>query len=331
MNITIVGATGNVGRKIIEVLENKNFPVDNLYLVASSKSAGSKLKFKGKEIKVENLETFDFSKGKITFFSAGGKISEKYVPLAAKHSTVIDNSSYFRMDPDVPLIVPQVNSNDLKNIKKNIIANPNCSTAQLVIVLKPLHDLFKIKRVVISTYQSTSGGGKAPMDELVEQTKLSLENKKINSKNFTKQIAFNAIPHIDVFADEGYTKEEVKMIDETKKILDNKIELTATCVRIPVMVSHAESLNIEFEKQFTLAKIREALDNADGCKVIDERKDGGYITPIEAEGKNETFISRIRIDNSNKNTVNLWCVSDNLLRGAALNAVEIAETFCKNN
>ena len=331
MNITIVGATGNVGRKIIEVLENKNFPADNLYLVASSKSAGSKLKFKGKEIKVENLETFDFSKGNITFFSAGGKISEKYAPLAAKHSIVIDNSSHFRMDPDVPLIVPQVNSNDLKNIKKNIIANPNCSTSQLVIVLKPLHDLFRIKRVVISTYQSTSGGGKAPMDELIEQTKLSLENKKINSKNFTKQIAFNAIPHIDVFADEGYTKEEVKMVDETKKILDNKIELTATCVRIPVMVSHAESLNIEFEKQFTLEKIREALDNADGCKVIDERKDGGYITPIEAEGKNETFISRIRKDNSNKNTVNLWCVSDNLLRGAALNAVEIAEAFCKNN
>jgi len=331
MNITIVGATGNVGRKIIEVLENKNFPADNLYLVASSKSAGSKLKFKGKEIKVENLETFDFSKGNITFFSAGGEISKKYAPLAAKHSTVIDNSSHFRMDPDVPLIVPQVNSNDLKNIKKNIIANPNCSTAQLVIVLKPLHDLFKIKRVVISTYQSTSGAGKAPMDELIEQTKLSLENKKINSKNFTKQIAFNAIPHIDVFADEGYTKEEIKMIDETKKILDNKIELTATCVRIPVMVSHAESLNIEFEKQFTLEKIREALDNADGCKVIDERKDGGYITPIEAEGKNETFISRIRKDNSNKNTVNLWCVSDNLLRGAALNAVEIAEAFCKNN
>ena len=331
MNITIVGATGNVGRKIIEVLENKNFPTDNLYLVASSKSAGSKLKFKGEEIKVENLETFDFSKGNITFFSAGGKISEKYAPLAAKHSTVIDNSSHFRMDPDVPLIVPQVNSNDLKNIKKNIIANPNCSTSQLVIVLKPLHDLFRIKRVVISTYQSTSGAGKAPMDELIEQTKQSLENKKINSKNFTKQIAFNAIPHIDVFVDEGYTKEEVKMVDETKKILDNKIELTATCVRIPVMVSHSESLNIEFEKPFTLEKVREALEGAEGCKVIDERQDGGYITPIEAEGKNETFISRIRKDNSNKNTVNLWCVSDNLLRGAALNAVEIAEAFCKNN
>jgi len=330
MNIAIVGATGNVGRKIIGVLEKKNFPVSELYFVASSKSAGSKLKFKGKEIKVENLETFDFSKAKITFFSAGGKISEKYVPIAAKHSTVIDNSSHFRMDPDVPLIVPQVNSNDLKNIKKNIIANPNCSTAQLVIVLKPLHDLFKIRRVIISTYQSTSGAGKAPMDELVEQTKLSLENKKINPKNFTKQIAFNAIPHIDVFVDEGYTKEEIKMVNETKKILDNKIELTATCVRIPVMVSHCESLNIEFEKPFTLEKIREVLENAEGCKVLDERQDGGYITPIEAEGKNETFISRIRKDNSNKNAINLWCVSDNLLRGAALNSVEIAEAYIKS-
>ena len=331
MNIAIVGATGNVGRKIIEVLEKKNFPVTNLYFVASSKSAGSKLKFKDKEIEVENLETFDFSKAKITFFSAGGKISEKYVPIAAKHSTVIDNSSHFRMDPDVPLIVPQVNSNDLKNIKKNIIANPNCSTAQLVIVLKPLHDIFKIKRVVISTYQSTSGAGKVPMDELIEQTKLSLQNKKINSKNFTKQIAFNAIPHIDIFVDDGYTKEEVKMIGETKKILGNKIELTATCVRIPVLVSHSESLNIEFEKSFDLEKIREILNSADGCKVVDERKDGGYITPIEAEGKNETFISRIRKDNSNKNAINLWCVSDNLLRGAALNAVEIAEAFCNNS
>ena len=330
MNIAIVGATGNVGRKIIEVLEKKDFPVNNIHFVASSKSAGKKLKFKGKDIVVENLETFDFSKGKITFFSAGGKISEKYAPIAAKHSIVIDNSSHFRMDPGVPLIVPQVNSKDLNNIKKNIIANPNCSTAQLVIVLKPLHDLFQIKRVVISTYQSTSGAGKAPMDELVEQTKLSLENKKITSKNFTKQIAFNAIPHIDLFVDEGYTKEELKMINETKKILDSKIELTATCVRIPVMVSHSESLNIEFEKSFSLEKIREALNNADGCKVIDERKDGGYITPVEAEGKNETFISRIRKDISNKNTVNLWCVSDNLLRGAALNAVEIAEAYIKN-
>ena len=330
MNIAIVGATGNVGRKIIEVLEKKNFPIDNLYFVASSKSAGSKLKFKDKEIEVENLETFDFSKAKLTFFSAGGKISEKYVPLAAKHSVVIDNSSHFRMDEEVPLIVPQVNSHDLKDIKKNIIANPNCSTAQLVIVLKPLHDLFKIKRVVISTYQSTSGAGKAPMDELVEQTKLSLENKKITSRNFTKQIAFNAIPHIDMFVNDGYTKEEIKMVDETKKILDKSIELTATCVRIPVMVSHAESLNIEFEKPFTLEKIHEALNNAEGCKVLDERKNGGYITPVEAEGKNETFISRIRKDNSKKNAVNMWIVSDNLLRGAALNAVEIAEAYVKN-
>ena len=330
MDVAIVGATGNVGRKIIEVLEKKNFPIDNLYFIASSKSAGSKLKFKDKEIEVENLETFDFSKAKITFFSAGGKISEKYVPLAAKHSVVIDNSSHFRMDQDVPLIVPQVNSHDLKDIKKNIIANPNCSTAQLVIVLKPLHDLFKIKRVVISTYQSTSGAGKVPMDELVEQTKLSLENKKITSRNFTKQIAFNAIPHIDMFADEGYTKEELKMVNETKKIIDKSIEITATCVRIPVLVSHAESINIEFENEFTIEKIHNALNTAEGCVVIDERKDGGYITPLEAEGKNETFISRIRKDNSNNKAVNLWCVSDNLLRGAALNAVEIAEAYIKN-
>ena len=327
MDIAIVGATGNVGRKIIEVLEKKNFSIDKLFLVASSKSAGAKLKFNNKDLNVESLEGFDFSKVDITFFSAGGKISEKYVPIAAKHSVVIDNSSFFRMDPDVPLIVPQVNSDELKNMKKNIISNPNCSTAQLVIILKPLHDLFKIKRVVISTYQSTSGAGKAPMDELLEQTKLLMDNKKTISKNFTKQIAFNAIPHIDIFADDGYTKEEIKMINETKKILDSKIELTATCVRIPVLVSHAESINIEFEKPFTLEKITEILDNSEGCKVYDQRKDGGYITPAEAEGKNETFISRIRIDNSKINTINLWCVSDNLLRGAALNAVEIAEAY----
>ena len=327
MDIAIVGATGNVGRKIIEVLEKKNFSIDRLFLVASSKSAGAKLKFNNKDLNVESLEGFDFSKVDITFFSAGGKISEKYVPIAAKHSVVIDNSSFFRMDPDVPLIVPQVNSDELKNMKKNIISNPNCSTAQLVIILKPLHDLFKIKRVVISTYQSTSGAGKAPMDELLEQTKLLMDNKKVISKNFTKQIAFNAIPHIDIFADDGYTKEEIKMINETKKILDSKIELTATCVRIPVLVSHAESINIEFEKPFTLEKITEILDNSEGCKVYDQRKDGGYITPAEAEGKNETFISRIRKDNSKINTINLWCVSDNLLRGAALNAVEIAEAY----
>jgi aspartate-semialdehyde dehydrogenase len=331
MNIAIVGATGNVGRKILEVLEKKNFSLDNLYLVASSKSAGSKITFKDKELEVFDLEKFDFSKAKITFFAAGGKISENYATRAAQHSIVIDNSSFYRMDPDVPLIVPQVNSEDLKKIKKNIIANPNCSTAQLVIALKPLHDAFKIKRVVTSTYQSVSGGGKAPMDELIEQTKLFLDNREIKSKNFTKQIAFNAIPHIDVFADDGYTKEELKMTNETKKILDPKIELTATCVRLPVLVSHSESVNIEFEKPFTVDKVRQLLDNADGCKVVDERKDGGYSTPIEAAGKNDTFISRIREDKTINNGLNLWIVSDNLLRGAALNAVEIAETLIKNN
>ena len=329
MNIAIVGATGNVGRKIIEVLYKKKISVDNLFFVASSNSAGSVLKFGDKEVKVENLENFDFSKVNISFFSAGKTISEKYVPLAAKHSVVIDNSSFFRMDPDVPLIVPQVNKDHLKDMKKNIIANPNCSTAQLVIVLKSLNDAFKIKRVVISTYQSTSGAGKKSMDELIDQTKLVLDKKKFEVKNFTKQIAFNAIPHIDSFSDDGYTKEELKMINETNKILGAKIDITATCVRIPVLVSHAESVNIEFENDFTLKKIKELLTTAEGCKVVDENSDGGYITPVDAEGKNETFISRIRKDNSKKNALNMWIVSDNLLRGAALNAVEIAEAYIK--
>ena len=331
MNIAIVGATGNVGRKILEVLENKKLHIAQLFLVASPRSAGQKINFNGKKYEVFNLATFDFSKAQITFFAAGGKISEQYALKAAKYSTVIDNSSFFRMDPDVPLIVPQVNPEAIKNMKKNIIANPNCSTAQLVIVLKPLHDLFNIERVVISTYQSVSGGGKAPMDELIEQTKLYLENKEIKSRNFTKQIAFNAIPQIDVFADDGYTKEELKMTNETKKILDEKIELTATCVRIPVLISHAESVNIQFEKPFSLEKVRDALDKAEGCELYDSREDGGYSTPIEAEGKNETYISRIRNDKTNKNSLNLWIVSDNLLRGAALNAVEIAEILIKNN
>ena len=331
MNIAIVGATGNVGRIILEVLEKKNFEVENLYLLASQKSQGSNLKFNGREIKVELLDNFDFSKVNLTFFSAGGKISEKFAAKAAKNSLVIDNSSFFRMDPEVPLIVPQVNSNHMEKVPKNIIANPNCSTAQLVIVLKPLHDLFKIKRVIASTYQSTSGAGKAPMDEMIEQTQAAINNEKITSKNFTKQIAFNAIPHIDSFSEDGYTKEELKMINETKKILDNKIKLTATCVRIPVRVSHAESVNIEFEKPFTLEKVHEVLNSSDGCKVFDKRNDAGYITPIDAEGKNETFISRIREDKSKTNSLNLWIVSDNLLRGAALNAVEIAETYIRMN
>ena len=329
MNIAIVGATGNVGRKILEVLEKKNISFNNLFLLASSKSVGTKLNYKDKEYQVHDLETFDFTRAKIIFFAAGKKISEKFVPMASKSSFVIDNSSFYRMDPDVPLVVPQVNSYDLKRINKNIIANPNCSTIQMVVALKPLHDNFNIKRVVVSTYQSVSGAGKVPMDELISQSKDYLAGKKINSKNFTKQIAFNLIPHIDEFEEEGYTREEWKMISETKKILDSKINLTATCVRVPVMVSHAESLNIEFDKSFDVKQIRNILDKAEGCKVLDDRKNGGYITPIEAENKNFTFISRIRKDNTNEKAINLWIVSDNLLRGAALNAVEIAEAYIK--
>ena len=330
-NIAIIGATGNVGRKTLEVLEKKNIKIDKLFLVASSNSAGKKINFRGDDHIVHDLNNYDFSNAKITFFAAGGKIAQEYAEIAAKSTIVIDNSSFFRMDPDVPLIVPQVNAEKIKEMKKNIVANPNCSTAQLVIALKPLHDLFKIRRVVVSTYQSVSGGGKAPMDELIDQTKLYLDGKNIESKNFTKQIAFNIIPHIDVFTEDGYTKEELKMTNETKKILDNKIELSATCVRIPVLVSHSEAVNIEFEKSFSLDKVREALKNAEGCEVVDERKDGGYSTPLEAAGKDETFISRIREDKTQKNSLNMWIVSDNLLRGAALNSVEIAETILGKN
>ena len=331
MNIAIVGATGNVGRKILEVLELKKFPIDQLYLVASHKSVGKKIIFNGKNLEILNLETFDFSNVQITFFSAGGKISEKYAAKAAKHSTVIDNSSYFRMDPNVPLIVPEVNFKNLKDYKKkNIIANANCSVIPLVVALKPLHDLYNIKRIVASTYQSVSGAGKAPMDELLSQTKDFFDNKELKSSYFTKQIAFNAIPHIDNFLDSGYTKEEQKMHDEVKKILDSKIKVTSTSVRVPVLVSHAVSVNVEFSKKYKLNEIQNVLNTSPGCKVIDEHKDGGYITPVEAENKFDTFISRIREDNSQDNTINLWIVSDNLLKGAALNAVEIAEILIKN-
>ncbi len=331
MNFAIIGATGNVGRKTIEILEKSNIQISKLFLVASEKSEGKKIKFKGKEIQIESLKTYDFSKAQITFFAAGGKIAEEWVPKASKKTVVIDNSKVFRMDKDVPLIVPEVNPNKLSMFKnKNIIANPNCSTIQMVVALKPLHENFNIKRVIVSTYQSVSGAGKAPMDELISQTKEYLEEKKINSKNFTKQIAFNLIPHIDEFKEEGYTREEWKMISETKKILDPKINLTATCVRVPVMVSHAESLNVEFEKSFDIKKVRDILDKADGCKVVDERKNGGYTTPVEAENKNFTFISRIRKDNSRDNALNMWVVSDNLLKGAALNTVQIAERLIKD-
>ncbi len=332
MNIAIVGATGNVGRKIIEVLEKKNFPITELFLIASSKSAGKKINFNNKELVVIDLEKFDFSKVKIAFFAAGSSIAEKWASLVAEKTIVIDNSKFFRKDPDIPLIVPEVNLKDLVNVKnKNIIANANCSVIPLVVALKPLHDLYNVKRVVVSTYQSVSGAGKAPMDELLSQTKEYFENRNLESKYFTKQIAFNIIPHIDSFLDNGYTKEEQKTTDEVKKILDKKIKITSTCVRIPVLVSHSISANVEFDKKFNLEEIKDVLSTSPGCKVIDERKDGGYITPVEAENRYETFISRIRQDDSQPNSVNLWIVSDNLLKGAALNAVEIAEGLIKKN
>ena len=332
MNIAIVGATGNVGRKIIEVLENKNFPISELFLIASSKSEGKKINFKDEELTVIDLEKFDFSKVKIVFFAAGSAIAEKWAYKVAEKTIVIDNSKFFRKDPDIPLIVPEVNSKELIKVKnKNIIANANCSVIPLVVALKPLHDLYNIKRIIASTYQSVSGAGKAPMDELLSQTQDFFNNKKLESKYFTKQIAFNAIPHIDSFLENGYTKEEQKTSDEVKKILDKKIKITSTCVRIPVLVSHSISANVEFDKKCNLEEIKNVLSTSPGCKVVDEKKDGGYITPVEAENKYETFISRIRKDDSQPNTINLWIVSDNLLKGAALNAVEIAESLIEKN
>ena len=332
MNIAIVGATGNVGRKLIEVLEKKNFPISKIFLVASSKSEGKKINYSGKEHTVIALEKFDFSKVKIAFFAAGSLIAEKWAHIAAEKTIVIDNSKFFRKDPEIPLIVPEVNSKELVHVKnKNIIANANCSVIPLVVVLKPLHDLYHVKRIVVSTYQSVSGAGKDAMDELASQTQEFFQNKELKSKYFTKQIAFNAIPHIDSFLEDGYTKEEQKTNDEVKKILDNKIKITSTCVRIPVMVSHSLSVNVEFNKKYNLNEIKNVLSTSPGCKLVDEHKDGGYITPVDAENKFETFISRIREDKSQPNTINLWVVSDNLLKGAALNAVEIAESLLKND
>jgi len=328
MNLAIIGATGNVGRQIIDLLEKSKIEIEELFLIASEKSAGKKLKFKNKEISVTVLEEYDFSSAEFTIFAAGKTIAKDWIPIASNQTTIIDNSSFFRMDNNVPLIVPEVNPEALKS-HKNIISNPNCSTIQLVLVLKPLHELYKIKRVIVSTYQAVSGAGKDSMDELFTQTREYLDNKKIESKNFTKQIAFNLIPHIDSFVEDGYTKEEWKMENETKKILDKEIDLTATCVRVPVKTSHSESVNIEFEKDYDLKKIKETLSKSPGCKVIDEHKDAGYITPFEAEGDNFTYISRIRKDNSNKKAINLWVVSDNLLKGAALNTVQILETLIK--
>ena len=328
MKFAIIGATGNVGRKTIDILEKSKLDIKELHLVASKNSLGKKIKFKGNDLNVVALENFDFEKADITFFAAGSSIAEKYAKKASQKTIVIDNSKFFRMDKDVPLIVPEVNSEDIKK-HKNIIANPNCSTIQMVLALNPLHQKFNIKRVVVSTYQAVSGAGKAAMDELMSQTKDFLEKKKIKSTNFTKQIAFNLIPHIDVFVEDGYTKEEWKMENETKKILSENIKVSATCVRVPVITSHSESVNVEFEKNYNINEVKKLLSETSGCKLVDEHVDGGYITPLEAQDDLKTYISRVRKDRSNEKAINMWIVSDNLLKGAALNSVQIAETLVK--
>ena len=328
MKFAIIGATGNVGRKTIDILEKSKLKIDQLHLVASKNSSGKKIKFKGKELTVVALENYDFGNADITFFAAGSIISEKYAKKASQKTIVIDNSKYFRMDKNVPLIVPEVNPEDIKK-HQNIIANPNCSTIQMVLVLKPLHKNFNIKRIVVSTYQAVSGAGKAAMDELISQTRDFLDKKKVKSKNFTKQIAFNLIPHIDAFVEDGYTKEEWKMENETKKILSENIKVSATCVRVPVITSHSESVNVEFEKNYNIDDVKRLLTETPGCKLVDEHVDGGYITPLEAQDDFKTYSSRVRKDRSNGKAINMWIVSDNLLKGAALNSVQIAETLVK--
>ena len=330
IKVSILGATGNVGREFLSIIEERKFPVEELFLLASPKSEGKKIFFGKKEIKVLNLNKFDFKKCELVFSSAGSKVASEFGPKAANSGCfVIDNSSYFRMDPDVPLVVPEVNNQDLKIIKKKIIANPNCSTIQMVMILKPLHDLFKIKRVVVSTYQSTSGAGRQQMDELFQQTKDIFANNQIQKKFFTKQIAFNVIPHIDSFLEDGQTKEEWKMQVETQKILDKNIQVSSTCVRVPVFVGHGESVNIEFEKEVSEDKLRETLKKSPGVSVIDYRQDEGYVTPEECAGEDKVFVSRIRKDNTLKNGISLWIVADNLRKGAALNAIQIGEELIK--
>jgi len=327
--VVVVGATGNVGREMLNILAEREFPCDEIAAVASSRSQGSEIEFgeTGKMLKVQNLENFDFTGWDIALFAAGSGPTKIYAPKAASQGcVVIDNSSLYRMDPDVPLIVPEVNPDAIDGYtKRNIIANPNCSTAQMVVVLKPLHDAAKIKRVVVSTYQSTSGAGKEGMDELFEQSRAIFVGDPVESRKFTKQIAFNCIPHIDVFLDDGSTKEEWKMVVETKKILDPKIKVTATCVRVPVFVGHSESINLEFENELSAEQAQEILREAPGIMLVDKREDGGYVTPIECVGDFATFVSRVRDDSTVDNGIALWCVSDNLRKGAALNAVQIAE------
>jgi aspartate-semialdehyde dehydrogenase len=335
-NIAVVGATGNVGREILKTLAERDFPINEVFALASSRSKGREVSYgDNKIIKVQDLEYFDFSQVDIALFSPGASVSKIHAPRAAKSDcVVIDNTSYFRMHEDIPLVVPEVNSHALKDYEKSkIIANPNCSTIQMVVALKPLHDLAKIKRVVVSTYQSVSGGGKSAMDELYDQTKGVYVSDLKEAQNFTKRIAFNVIPHIDKFMEgdySGYTKEEWKMIVETKKIMEDDIDVTATCVRVPVFIGHAESINIEFENDFSEAEAIEALRNAEGVQVVDERKDGGYITPFESAGEDAVYVSRIRKDNTNNKALNLWVVSDNVRKGAALNSVQIAETLIKD-
>lgn len=332
--IAVVGATGNVGQEMLNILAEREFPVNEVIALASRKSIGQDVGFgEEKTIRVQALDEFDFAGVDIAFFAAGGDIAAKEAPRAAAAGTiVIDNSSHFRMDPDVPLIVPEVNAADIAGYKKkNIIANPNCSTAQLVVALKPLHDAAKIKRVVVATYQSVSGAGKPAMEELFSQTRAIFVNDDLQPENFTKQIAFNVIPHIDKFVADGETREELKMTQETHKILDPEIKLTATCVRVPVFVGHSEAVNIEFAEQITPGAARKLLREAPGCVVIDKRLDGGYVTPVECVGDYETYISRIRKDPTVENGLNIWVVSDNLRKGAALNAVQIAEELILNH
>jgi aspartate-semialdehyde dehydrogenase len=325
--VAVVGATGNVGREMMTILEELMFPVDEIYAVASRKSIGREVEFGDQVLKCKDIETFDFSSVDICLMSAGGDVSKAWSEkIGRAGAVVIDNSSAWRMHPDVPLIVPEVNPDAVEGFrKKNIIANPNCSTAQLVVALKPLHDAARIKRVVVSTYQSVSGAGKEAMDELWTQTKSVFVLGPTDPAKFTKQIAFNVIPHIDVFMDDGFTKEEWKMAAETKKILDPSILLTATCVRVPVFVGHAESVNIEFESPLDDDEARDILREAPGVVVIDKREDGGYITPKESQGEFAVYVSRIRVDPTVEHGLALWCVSDNLRKGAALNAVQIAE------
>lgn len=333
-SVAVVGATGNVGGELLSILAERNFPADKVFALASERSAGREVSYgEDKVLKVQSLADFDFSQVDIGLFSPGASVSKIYAPKAAAAGCiVIDNTSHFRMDPDIPLVVPEVNPEALAQAhNKGIIANPNCSTIQMLVALKPLHDAAKIKRVVVSTYQSVSGGGKESMDELFTQTRGVYVNEPVRPERFTKEIAFNCIPHIDVFMDDGSTKEEWKMVVETKKILDPAIKVQATCVRVPVFIGHAESINVEFHDEMGASQAREILKNAPGITVIDHRQDEGYVTPKESAGEDQVYISRLRDDPTVENGISFWCVADNIRKGAALNTVQIAEELIARN